>query len=125
MFFSARISLRVDALSPERRREVVEAAWSQSRRAARSRLGAARRSLWPVVQTACAAAIAWVIATRALGHDVPFFGPAAAALPSFPRGAGLRAPGAARARPPRRAVEMMLGVALGVGLADLLVHLLG
>src|SRR4051812_4713883 len=115
MLFSDRISLRVDALSPERRREVVEAAWSQSRRAARSRLGAARRSLWPVVQTACAAAIAWVIATRALGHDVPFFAPVAAIM----------ALSATRGQRARRAVEMMLGVALGVGLADLLVHLLG
>ena len=115
MFFTDRISLRVDALSPERRRAVVEAAWSQSRRSAQTRFGQARRSLWPVVQTACAATVAWLIATRALGHHVPFFAPVAAIM----------ALSATRGQRARRAVEMMLGVALGVGLADLFIHAVG
>ncbi|MEA2450390.1 MAG: hypothetical protein QOG63_2322 [Thermoleophilaceae bacterium] len=115
MSFTDRMSLRVDALSPERRRAVVEAAWTQSRRSAQSRFGQVRRSLWPVVQTAIAATVAWLIATRALGHAAPFFAPVAAIM----------ALSATRGQRARRAVEMMLGVALGVGLADLLIHAVG
>jgi uncharacterized membrane protein YgaE (UPF0421/DUF939 family) len=113
--FSDRISAWVEPLSAARRRELVEAAWRQSRLTAHTRLGRVRSSLWPVLQTACAAAIAWLIATRALGHDVPFFAPVAAIM----------ALGATRGQRARRAVEMMLGVALGLALADLLIHLVG
>jgi uncharacterized membrane protein YgaE (UPF0421/DUF939 family) len=115
MSFSDRMSPRVDALSAERRRDLLDAAWAQSRDSARSGFGQARRALWPVLQTACAAAAAWFIATRLFDHASPFMAPVAAIL----------ALGATRGQRARRAVEMMLGVALGVGLADLLIHAVG
>ena len=114
MSFSDRISLRVEGLSADRRRDLLEAAWSQSRRTAR-RFGQARSALWPVIQTACAAAIAWLIATRVFQHQQPFMAPVAAIM----------ALSATRGQQGRRAVEMMFGVSLGVGLADLLVHGIG
>jgi uncharacterized membrane protein YgaE (UPF0421/DUF939 family) len=115
MSFADRISLRLEPLSAERRRELLEAAWAQSRLSASSRLTQVRRSLWPVAQTAGAAAIAWVVAEQVLGHSSPFFAPVAAIMSL----------GVTRGQRARRAVEMMLGVALGVGLADLLIHAVG
>lgn len=115
MSFTDRIALHLGPLSAERRRDVLHAARAQSPLAARPKLGQARVALWPVLQTACAAAIAWLVATRVLGHASPFFAPVAAIM----------ALGATRGQRARRAVEMMLGVALGVGLADLLTHAVG
>jgi uncharacterized membrane protein YgaE (UPF0421/DUF939 family) len=80
--------------------------------AARVRAGVAqvRLSLWPAVQTAAAAAIAWSIAHYLLGHEQPFFAAVAAVI----------AMGSSRGQRGRRALEMVAGVTLGVAVADLL-----
>ncbi|MEV0154878.1 FUSC family protein [Micromonospora sp. NPDC050686] len=74
-----------------------------------------RRGWLPVVEATLAATIAWVLATRLVGHPQPFFAPAAALIVL----------GQARGQRTRRAVEVVLGVAAGVLVADLVVQALG
>jgi uncharacterized membrane protein YgaE (UPF0421/DUF939 family) len=76
---------------------------------------ALRRSAILLVQTAVAAGIAWVIAQDLIGHGNAFFAPIAAVIVL-----GI-APGGHR----RRAVEVAIGVAVGIGVADLLIRLIG
>ncbi len=89
--------------------------------AARSRAGLQRRresilvSARPILHTAVAAALAWVVATELLGHGRPFFAPVAAVVTL----------GLSLGRRGRRAVEVALGVALGILVADLLVFVIG
>src|SRR3954451_25023492 len=92
-----RVVARLDSLSTERRREALDAAWDQSRQTAHGGMARVREALWPTVQTAVAATIAWVIATRVCAHSSPFFAPVAAIM----------ALGATRGQRARRAVEMM------------------
>jgi hypothetical protein len=74
------------------------------------------RSAWlQILQTAVAACLAWFLAVLILGVDRPTFAPIAAVI-SLGLAVGERA---------RRAVELTLGVAFGVVLADLLVSLVG
>ncbi|SCE97206.1 FUSC family protein [Micromonospora mirobrigensis] len=74
------------------------------------------RAGWlPVVEATLAATIAWLLATRLVGHPQPFFAPAAALIVL----------GQARGQRMRRAVEVVLGVAAGVLVADLVVQALG
>jgi hypothetical protein len=74
------------------------------------------RSAWlQILQTAVAACVAWFVAVLILGVDRPTFAPIAAVI-SLGLAVGERA---------RRAVELTLGVAFGVVLADLLVSLVG
>jgi hypothetical protein len=51
--------------------------WREGALRARGRV---RRALWPATHTALAAALAWLIAHRVLGHAQPFFAPIAAAI---------------------------------------------
>jgi uncharacterized membrane protein YgaE (UPF0421/DUF939 family) len=80
---------------------------------------AARRHLrqgWPmVVEGTLAASVAWVIATRVIGHPQPFFAPAAALIVL----------GQARGQRGVRALEVVLGVAAGVLVADVVAGSLG
>ncbi|MGW3890610.1 FUSC family protein [Micromonospora chokoriensis] len=69
----------------------------------------------PVLEATVAATVAWLLATRLLGHPQPFFAPAAALIVL----------GQARGQRIRRAVEVVLGVAAGVLVADLVVQALG
>jgi len=69
----------------------------------------------PIVQTAVAAGLAWFVAHVVLGHAAPFFAPASAVISL----------GVARGQPRRRAIELVAGVAVGIGIADLLSRLLG
>ena len=69
----------------------------------------------PVVQTACAAGIAWYVAHDLLGHAQPFFAPIAAAV-------SLSTSHVQRAT---RSVQMVFGVLLGIGVAELLHALVG
>ncbi|GAA2703637.1 hypothetical protein GCM10010429_09700 [Micromonospora olivasterospora] len=85
--------------------------WSWFREAT----GRVRRGWLPVVETTLAATVAWVLATRLLGHPQPFFAPAAALIVL----------GQARGQRTRRAVEVVLGVAAGVLVADVVVQALG
>jgi uncharacterized membrane protein YgaE (UPF0421/DUF939 family) len=68
-----------------------------------------------VAQAALATAGAWVLAQQIFGHDRPIFAPVAALI-------GVSASLGQRRR---AAVEMVIGVALGIGIADALVVLIG
>lgn len=68
-----------------------------------------------LVQSALAAGVAFWFASEVLGHERPFFAPAAAII-------GL---GASYRQRWRRTVEIVVGVAIGVGVGDLVVALVG
>lgn len=72
-----------------------------------------QRELWPILQTAVAAGGAWAIASAF--HSQPFFAPVSAVISL----------GVARGRRSVRAIELTVGVALGIAVADLIVSLLG
>lgn len=69
----------------------------------------------PVVLASVAAGVAWAIAHYGLGHTYPFFAPVSAWV----------ALGFSADRHPRRVAELAVGVAVGVLLGDLLVHVIG
>jgi hypothetical protein len=103
------------SLDSERRHDLLDAAAARSRRSSRGAVARLRENMWPVVQTAVAAALAWLVAVHILGDPSPFFAPVAAIMSlAATRGQGLR-----------RAIELVLGVALGIGLGDLLRRALG
>jgi uncharacterized membrane protein YccC len=104
-----------ERLSAERRRELIEAAAARGRTSSPGALARLRENLFPVVQTAGAAALAWLLANVLLGHSSPVFAPIAAIV----------ALGATRGQRARRATELMLGVALGITAGDLLTSLTG
>jgi fusaric acid resistance family protein len=83
----------------------------------RLRSGAIRlRSGWlPILQTALAACVAWFLAVLILGLERPTFAPIAAVIVL----------GLAVGERGRRAVELTLGVAFGVTMADLLLSVVG
>ena len=74
-----------------------------------------RTSARPLLQAALAAPLAWLIATDVLGHAQPIFAPIST----------LVAIGATVAQPWQRAAEIVVGVAIGVAVADALVLLIG
>jgi uncharacterized membrane protein YgaE (UPF0421/DUF939 family) len=110
-----RLQSRPELLDSQRRAEVVEAATAWSRLSARSGLKRLRGALWPVTQTAVATGIAWIIASNVFGHPRPFFAPVAT----------ITAMGVMRGQRARRAIELLFGVTVGVGLADVLLHATG
>lgn len=74
------------------------------------------RAVWfNLVQTAVAAGLSWYLAHDVLEHPQPFFAPIAAAV-SLSTSNVLRA---------QRAVQMMVGVTLGIGLGSVVQGLLG
>ena len=105
----------VERLSGERRRELIEAAAARGRMSSRGALVRLRENLVPVVQTAGAAALAWLLANSVLGHQNPVFAPVAAIVSL----------GATRGQRARRAIELILGVALGISAGDLLTSFIG
>jgi uncharacterized membrane protein YgaE (UPF0421/DUF939 family) len=68
-----------------------------------------------VLQAAVAAALAWLIAHRVFGHTQPFFAPIAAAV----------ALSTSHIQRSRRIAQMIAGVLLGIGVAEVLTPLLG
>ncbi|MFB7720287.1 aromatic acid exporter family protein [Nocardia sp. NPDC056100] len=74
-----------------------------------------RSSLLPIVQCAVGAGVAWFIAHNIVGHPQPFFAPMAAMI-SIGVSFGARL---------RRAVELIVGVAVGIGIGDLFVSWAG
>jgi uncharacterized membrane protein YgaE (UPF0421/DUF939 family) len=70
---------------------------------------------WQILQTAVAACAAWFLALLILGHERPEFAPIAAVI-SLGLAVGQRG---------RRVVELTVGVAFGVAIADLLVSVIG
>jgi hypothetical protein len=68
-----------------------------------------------IIQATIAAVAAWLIATELIGHDRPFFAPVSAMITL----------GLTQGERGRRALEVVLGVTLGIAVADLLVLQLG
>jgi uncharacterized membrane protein YgaE (UPF0421/DUF939 family) len=76
----------------------------------RARLARWKAKRWQIAQCAVAAGVAWLIATDVVGHPKPFFAPVAAVV----------CLGTSYGQRLRRVVEVTIGVAIGVFLADLL-----
>lgn len=74
-----------------------------------------RRTLWPIAQTTVAAGLAWYLAHDVLDHREPFFAPIAAAV-------CLWMTNRVRAE---LAVEMIIGVALGIGAGTVVLAVFG
>jgi uncharacterized membrane protein YgaE (UPF0421/DUF939 family) len=100
----------VTAARPPRRR-------SAGRIRARLRLAAGRLrvSAVPILQCGLAAGLAWLVAFDVVGHERPFFAPIAAVISL----------GVSLANRLRRAVELVVGVSLGVLVGDLLISRIG
>jgi uncharacterized membrane protein YgaE (UPF0421/DUF939 family) len=97
------------------RAELLEEAATASRAGIEARRARMIATARPILQSAVAAALAWLVATELVGHSTPFFAPISAVITL-----GLTV-GERRAR----AVELGLGVAVGIAIADLLVALIG
>jgi uncharacterized membrane protein YgaE (UPF0421/DUF939 family) len=89
--------------------------WDRSRTSLRARTRRLQAKTWQIGQCAAAAAVAWFVAADVFGHPSPFFAPVAAVV----------ALGTSYGQRLRRVVEVTVGVAVGVFLADLLVVWLG
>ena len=74
-----------------------------------------RSSALPIVQCGVAAGLAWLVAHDVVGHERPFFAPIAAVISL----------GVSLANRLRRAVELVVGVSLGVLVGDVLVSAIG
>lgn len=74
-----------------------------------------RLSAIPIIQCSLGAALAWFIAHNVLGHPEPFFAPTAAVV-SIGISFGARI---------RRSVELVVGVAVGIGIGDLFIAQVG
>ena len=77
--------------------------------------GRIRTSVWPVLQAAIAASLAYFLADVVVGHGQPFFAPIAAVI----------CLGVTLGQRNRRAIELVIGVAVGLMVADLLVLVIG
>jgi uncharacterized membrane protein YgaE (UPF0421/DUF939 family) len=87
----------------------------RSRATLRDRAHRVRFGLLLAVQTGLAAGLAWFVAQDVIGHPTPFFAPIAAVV-TLAVSVGQRL---------RRAVELVVGVALGIGVGDLLIAWIG
>jgi uncharacterized membrane protein YgaE (UPF0421/DUF939 family) len=76
---------------------------------------ALRVAVVPILQMAVGAGLAYFVAHNVLGHTQSFFAPIAAAI-VLRVAPGLRT---------RRALEMVVGIAVGIGVADLLIRWIG
>ncbi|MFD4429381.1 aromatic acid exporter family protein [Nocardia sp. NPDC058497] len=74
-----------------------------------------RLSAIPIIQCSLGAALAWFIAHNVIGHPDPFFAPTAAIV-SIGVSFGARI---------RRSVELVVGVAVGIGIGDLFIAQVG
>src|SRR5690606_25225324 len=97
--------------------DVARTAWRRLLLRARVRQGGSRvrAALVPVLLAAAAAGIAYGIARYGLGHAAPFFAPVAAWI----------CLGFSPDRQLRRVAEVAVGVAIGVGLGDVVVRAIG
>lgn len=106
---------RHGAASPVRGRRTARAARVAARARLRQGVARSRRALVPILLASVAAGLAWWIASDLLGHRAPFFAPVSAWV----------ALGFSADRRLRRVGELAVGVALGVLLGDLIVHVIG
>jgi uncharacterized membrane protein YgaE (UPF0421/DUF939 family) len=92
------------------------AAWSTAgRNGMRSATRRLRAGWVPLLESTVAATAAWVVSTTVIGHPAPFFAPASAIIVL----------GQARGMRIRRTLEILIGIAGGVLLADVVARLLG
>jgi uncharacterized membrane protein YgaE (UPF0421/DUF939 family) len=99
----------------ERGGALIEGAADLSRTSMRTRFERLRIAWRSIVQASVAAAGAYLIATEVVGHIKPFFAPISAII-TLGLTVGQRG---------RRAFELAIGVAVGIGVADVLVILIG
>jgi uncharacterized membrane protein YgaE (UPF0421/DUF939 family) len=99
----------------DRAAPLIEEAAERSRVSMRTRIERLRLAWRSVLQAGVAAGIAWVIATDVFGHTLPFFAPVSAIITL----------GLTVSQRGRRAVELAVGVALGIAVGDLLVLAIG
>src|SRR3954454_16520777 len=108
------VRLTVDQLR-ELRDDIAPQAARRSRASIRRRIDRWRSRTFFIAQCALAAGAAWAIARYVVGHKQPFFAPVAAMVClGFSFGQRLR-----------RVAEVMVGVAVGVGVGDLFVRFFG
>jgi uncharacterized membrane protein YgaE (UPF0421/DUF939 family) len=93
----------------------VGVATRRSRESLDIRVRRLRRTWFTILQCALAAGLAWTTAKHLVGHGSPFFAPVAAILTL----------GLTFGQRGRRAAELAVGVALGIGVGDLLVFEIG
>jgi uncharacterized membrane protein YgaE (UPF0421/DUF939 family) len=99
----------------ERAQPLLEAAAKRSRASARTRADNLRSVARSILQATLAATVAWLVATEVVGHPRPFFAPVAAII-TLGLAVGARG---------RRAVEVALGVTLGIAIGDLVISAIG
>src|SRR5918999_3134116 len=99
----------------ERAQPLIEEAAERSRMSARARAERLRNATRAMLQATLAATVAWLLATELVGHEQPFFAPLSAMITL----------GLTQGQHGRRAAEVVLGVTLGIAVADLLVIALG
>jgi uncharacterized membrane protein YgaE (UPF0421/DUF939 family) len=109
-----RIARRATERIPPRA-ELIEQAAEASRAGIRTRRERIITAARPILQSSVAAALAWLFATELVGHDQPFFAPISAVI-TLGLTVGQRR---------RRAVELAIGVSVGIAIADLLVAGIG
>ena len=97
------------------RAELMEQAAEASRAGIRTRRERIIATARPILQTSVAASLAWLIATKVVGHTTPFFAPISAVITL----------GLTIGERRRRAVELAIGVSVGIAIADLLVSWIG
>ncbi|MFG1626884.1 aromatic acid exporter family protein [Kribbella sp. NPDC049227] len=108
------VRLTLDQLR-ELRDDIAPQAVLRSRASVRTRVDRWRSRVFFISQCAIAAGVAWALARYVLGHRQPFFAPVAAMVClGFSFGQRLR-----------RVAEVMVGVAVGVGVGDLFVRVFG
>jgi len=98
-----------------RRDDLLEQAAEASRTGLRTRRQSIEAGARPILHSAVAASLAWLVATELVGHEQPFFAPISAVITL-----GLTV-GERR----RRAIELAIGVAVGIAIADALVAAIG
>lgn len=88
---------------------------AELRRAAKPRAERLKENARGIVQSALAASLAWAFATHVLGHPHPFFAPLSALI----------AIGLSQSHRTARTAELILGVAVGILVADLVIGVIG
>jgi uncharacterized membrane protein YgaE (UPF0421/DUF939 family) len=94
---------------------LLEEATERSRTSMRTRFQRVRLAWRTMVQASVAASLAWLFATEVWGHAAPFFAPVSAII----------AIGQSTHQRGRRAGELVIGVSLGIAVADVLLSQLG
>ena len=99
----------------DRAQPFFEEAAQRSRSSARARADRVALAARSIVQVTLAALVAWLVATEVVGHTRPFFAPVSAIITL----------GLTLGQRGRRALEVVIGVTLGIAVGDLLVRVLG